>query len=377
MTADVRANSFDLLRLVAAFTVLVEHSWVLLGDGYPVLPESSGTTIGGVGLGIFFLTSGYLILDSWLADPSPRRFVARRALRIAPLFALVVLVSALVLGPLLTTLTADRYFSDAGTWGYIGSNLALYVMDFELPGVFTDAPFSGAVNGALWTIPVEVLCYLGILALGVAGIAARRWLVTALAVVPVGLLVAIELSGYDGTVIPRLLATNGVPLVAFFAVGMVVRSVGPGWRPPWMLTAVVLLAWLYSWDGPAAGVLAIVTISLVTLTVAFAAPAALHHPTGRNDLSYGVYVLSYPVQQVLIELGVGSAPLVLLLTVLIVAPLALLSWRYVERPMLRLKPRRPRPIDESAQARTEPLRHVTAAPDEPTIVIPITGGGRP
>lgn len=349
VSRDVRANAFDLLRLLAALTVVVEHSWVLLGAGYPLLPERSGTTIGGIGLGIFFLTSGYLILDSWLADPSPHRFVARRALRIAPLFVVVVVVSALVLGPLLTTLPAGRYFADPGTWGYIGSNLALYVMEFDLPGVFTDAPYSTAVNGSLWTIPIEVLCYLGILVLGVVGIACRRWLVAALAVVPVGVLTAIELSGYDGTVIPRLLSANGMPLVAFFAVGMAVRSIRPNWRPPWTLTAVVVVSWLYTWGTPVAGVLAPAAISLVTLTVAFAAPTVLHHPTGRNDLSYGVYVLSYPIQQMLIQAGVTSAVLVLLLTVLIVAPLALLTWRFIERPMLRLKPRRPRP-----EAATEP-----------------------
>lgn len=285
---DVRANAFDLLRLVAAFTVLVEHSWLLVGAGFPLLPEGSGTTIGGIGLGIFFLTSGYLILDSWLADPSPHRFAARRALRIAPLFVVVVVISALVLGPLLSTLPTGAYFTDPGTWGYIGSNLSLFLMEFDLPGVFTDAPHSIAVNGSLWTIPIEVLCYLGILLLGVTGVARRRWPVAALAVVPVGFLVAIGITGYEGTVIPRLLATNGAPLVAFFAVGMAVRTIRPGWRPTWVLTAVVALVWLYTWDTPVAGVLALATITLVTLTVAFAAPAVLHHPTGRNDLSYGV-----------------------------------------------------------------------------------------
>lgn len=336
---DARANAFDLLRLVAATTVLVEHSWVLLGAGYPLLPESSGTTIGGIGLGIFFLTSGYLILDSWLADPSPTRFMARRALRIGPLYVLVVLVLAFVVGPLLTTLTPGAYFPHPGTWTFVGTNLLLFPMEFDLPGVFSDAPFSTAVNGALWTIPIEVLCYLGLLTLGVVGVLARRAVLVVLACVPVGVLVAVELSGYDGTIVPRLLAANGAPLVAYFALGMAVRTLRPGWVPPWPATAVAVLAWPLTWGTPAAGVLAVVALTLVTLTVAFAAPTVLHHPTGRTDLSYGVYVLSYPVQQILVSLGITSGAVVLALTVLVVAPLALLSWHLVERPMLRLKPR--------------------------------------
>lgn len=341
-TPDIRANAFDLLRLVAAFTVLVEHSWVLLGDGYPLLPERSGTTIGGVGLGIFFLTSGYLILDSWLRDPSPYRFAARRALRIAPLFVLVVLFGALILGPVLSALPPGEYYRDGGTWTYVGSHLSLYALQFDLPGVLLDAPESSAINGALWTIPLEIYCYAGILLLGVAGIARRRWLVAALAVVPIGLLVAVEISDYSGTVIPRLLATNGLPLVAFFAAGMAVRGLRAGWRPPWALTVLAVVVWPFTWGTPAAGIAAFAAIGLLTLTVAFALPAALHHPTGGDDLSYGVYVLGYPVQQILIGAGVASGALVLLMTVLIVAPLAVLSWRCVERPMLALKPRRAR-----------------------------------
>lgn len=341
-TPDIRANAFDLLRLVAAFTVLVEHSWVLLGDDYPLLPERSGTTIGGVGLGIFFLTSGYLILDSWLRDPSAHRFAARRALRIAPLFVLVVLVGALVVGPVLSTLAPGAYFRDGGTWAYVGSHLTLHTLEFDLPGVLVDAPESSAINGALWTIPIEIYCYIGILGLGVVGIARQRWLVAALAVVPVGVLVVADVSGYDGTVVPRLLSTNGLPLVAFFALGMAVRSLRAGWRPPWALTGLAVVVWPFTWGSPVAGIAAFVAIALLTLTVAFAMPAAVQHPTGTDDLSYGIYVLGYPVQQILIGSGVAPGALVLLLTVVIVAPLAVLSWRFIERPMLALKPRRAR-----------------------------------
>jgi peptidoglycan/LPS O-acetylase OafA/YrhL len=338
-----RDNAFDLLRLLAALAVLVEHSWVLAGHGYPLLPPSSGTTIGGIGLVVFFLTSGYLILDSWLADPSPYRFAARRALRIAPLYVAVVLVLALAVGPLLSSLPAGSYFTDAGTWSFVGSNLLVFPMEFDLPGVFTDAPLSTAVNGALWTIPIEILCYLGIGVLGVLGVARRRWWIVALAGVPLGTLVVTDIVNYTGTLVPRLLSANGAPLVAAFALGMVVRSLRPGWCPPWLLVGAVVVAWPFTWGTPLAGVVALVAVAVTTLAIAFAAPAVVRHPTGRNDLSYGVYVLSYPIQQTVVSLGVRNGALVLLLTVVCVAPLAFLTWRYIERPMLRLKPRRPQP----------------------------------
>jgi peptidoglycan/LPS O-acetylase OafA/YrhL len=58
-------------------------------------------------------------------------------------------------------------------------------------------------------------------------------------------------------------------------------------------------------------------------------------------LSYGTYLLAYPVQQVLVQAGVRNGWLLLALTVVVVLPLAAVTWRVLERPALRLKPSRP------------------------------------
>jgi peptidoglycan/LPS O-acetylase OafA/YrhL len=70
---------------------------------------------------------------------------------------------------------------------------------------------------------------------------------------------------------------------------------------------------------------------------------ALTRATQRNDISYGVYIYHWPVAQaLLVELpGIGM-PVLLALTLLITAPLAVASWRFIEAPALRLKTRVPR-----------------------------------
>lgn len=344
-----RANAFDLLRLLGALAVLVEHSWVLAGHGLPLLPAESGTTLGRIGVGIFFLTSGYLITSSWLADPSVGRFLARRALRIYPLFAVVVLMLALVAGPLLTVLPVGEYYTHPQTWTYLGNNLLVFPTEFALPGVFAGAPGSEAVNGSLWTIPTEILCYFAVIALGVAGIVRRRWLMGLAALVPVAACAAVLVSGYSGTVVPRLLDARSVEQVALFAVGMValhlLRRRGPGLP----VAVLAILVWLVSWGTPLAPLAALVAVAVVTLSVAFRAPARLRHPTGSYDLSYGTYLFAFPVQQVLVAAGIRDGGLVLGLTIAIVLPLAALSWRWLERPALRLKPRGAHP-----RGRTEP-----------------------
>ena len=89
---------------------------------------------------------------------------------------------------------------------------------------------------------------------------------------------------------------------------------------------------------PAAPVGAILFVAAVTYTIAFRAPTALRHPTKGYDLSYGTYLLAFPVQQLLS--GLPSA-LNALLTAVIVLPLSAASWRFVEQPALRHKPVRP------------------------------------
>ncbi|SEG73508.1 Peptidoglycan/LPS O-acetylase OafA/YrhL, contains acyltransferase and SGNH-hydrolase domains [Nonomuraea solani] len=333
-----RANAFNLLRLLGALAVVVEHSWVLSGHGTPLTP-ASGIGAGGIGVGVFFLISGYLISASWLSDPSPARYTLRRVLRIYPAYALVVVLTALLLGPLVSTLPAADYFAASGTWGHIVRGLLIQPVSYTLPGVFEGLPYAGAVNGSLWTIWVEVLCYAGVAVMGLLGLLRRRAVLAGLVVVALAATTVIHLTGYAGPLVPLVVSAFAAQPLAFFALGMLIRELR--WVPPVWLTAVLLVVWPLLWGTPPANLGAIAAITCVTFLVAFRAPAALHRPTGSYDLSYGAYLLAFPAQQVLVLLGLREPWLVLLATTAIVLPLAALSWRLVEAPALRLRRRKP------------------------------------
>ena len=338
--AERRGNAFDLLRLVAALLVVFGHSWVLTGHK-DLLTFLNGTDAGDIGVGVFFLLSGYLVSASWLSDPSPRRFAARRALRIYPAYALVVLVLTLVAGPLLTSLSAADYFRAGGTWKFLAGNLAIFPVQFDLPGVFTAAPYPNAVDGSLWTIRIEVLCYFGVAALGLLGLLRRRWVLFGLAVFLYVFAGVIEMSGYVGALIPGMLDNQAAIPIAYFGVGMVYRAfLGKRTLPWWTLPAAAFY-WVVLGFTPAAPLGAIVFIAVATFTVAFRAPAALHQPTKGFDLSYGTYLLAFPVQQILVQVGVRESIWNALLTAAIVLVLAAMSWRFVEAPALRHKPASP------------------------------------
>ncbi|WP_219471367.1 acyltransferase family protein [Nonomuraea rhizosphaerae] len=334
---SARDNAFNLLRLIGALAVIVEHSWVLTGHGTPLTP-ASGIGVGGIGVGVFFLISGYLISTSWLSDPSVRRYTLRRFLRIYPAYAVVIVLTALVLGPLLTT--ASGYFS--GAWAYIVRGLLIQPVSYSLPGVFAGLPYPDAVNGSLWTIWVEVLCYVGVAVMGLLGLLRRKAVLIGLALVMLAAATVVHLTGYAGPFIPLVVSAYAAQPVAFFAIGMLAREIR--WVPSLWLTVPVMIAWPLLWGTPVSNLAAIAAVSCLTFLVAFRSPRWLYRPTGSYDLSYGTYLLAFPLQQVLVQSGLRSPWLVLAATVAIVLPLAAVSWRLVERPAMRLRQRRPVPV---------------------------------
>jgi peptidoglycan/LPS O-acetylase OafA/YrhL len=108
---------------------------------------------------------------------------------------------------------------------------------------------------------------------------------------------------------------------------------------PW-LAAAALALWAASAWLPFSSALAALAVPYLVVYVAYAAPKALRRLTRHGDVSYGLYLFAFPVQQaiVLVAGRGGLAPLALAAIAFpITYLLALLSWRVVERPALGLK----------------------------------------
>ena len=163
-----RQNNFNALRLIAAVMVLVSHCFALTNRPEP-LATISHESFGELGVSIFFAISGFLIARSWSGDPAIPRFAAKRGLRLMPGLIVAVLLTALVLGPAVTTLSPSRYFGDIGVYRYIAKNSVLDTVNGRLPGVFVHNVYPDAVNGSLWTLPVEALAYVAAAVIGVMG----------------------------------------------------------------------------------------------------------------------------------------------------------------------------------------------------------------
>lgn len=312
--------------------VLVSHQFALSGYTEPLTPIGSW---GGVGVLVFFAISGFLVAGSWTQDPHPGRFAARRLLRIWPgLFVALVLV-ALVLGPLVSALQASVYYAQPMTWKYF-KQLGLWNFKPMLPEIFLGNPMPLSANGSLWTIPIEVRCYLALALLGVIGLFKRTWLLpVAFAAFAVWFFFLFK-TGYDQPI--RMWLQMGV---VFFC-GASMYQLRHLWQSRVLLTlafavATIAALWTSGWQEIAA------TLGLPVLVVLFGTSSTpVLRRAGRfGDISYGLYIYAFPVQQTWIWLGgrswsIGTG---LLFCTAVTVALAWLSWRLVEQPALRLKPR--------------------------------------
>lgn len=343
-TARSHSNSFDALRLLAAVAVVVGHAYVLTG-ALGQTPDVLGLAIHGLGVAVFFVISGFLVTDSWLRNPDPLVYFSARALRILPGLAFVVVATILVIGPVFTTVGLGSYFTSPLTWLY-SANLIPLVPQYELPGVFANLPFPDAVNGSLWTLRAEIFCYIVVAALGLLPRVLRLPLLAVFGLASA--VIALSHITIAGSSLSAAATTW-----AFFAAAAVIRLISSRWRIIRLeIAAVVLVVWvvLVTLTSIDSYVLAWLALPYVLLAIGQLSIPGVRRAARFGDMSYGVYLWAFPVQQGMLALGV-RIPIgadILVVTV-ISAGFALISWHLVESPSLRLKTRVRRAVD----ARTE------------------------
>lgn len=331
--APQRANNLAALRLFAAVLVLVGHAYTLKGEAPPLF--LSTVPLGLLGISIFFVISGYLVTESWDRDPQPLRFLARRSLRIFPGLLVCVALSALALGPWLTTLPQAAYWAHSQVAGYF-TNVGLYIT-YGLPGVFERNPVPHAVNGSLWSLPVEFSMYLAVAVLGL--IRSRRWVYLALGIASA---VATSLWAWrhDPWVVYAFDTRQLVICGTYFWMGAAIYKfrLSRHFTASGLLMALVALICLQRAPLP---MLIGIWVLLPMLVIGFAEAHApwLSRLTGTGDYSYGVYIYAFPVQQTLVSLWPAMDMVAYIaLTLTLSLALAAASWHLVERPALRLKP---------------------------------------
>ncbi|WP_131769881.1 acyltransferase family protein [Candidatus Protofrankia californiensis] len=353
-TGFSKDNSLNFMRLVFAATVVIVHTWALGGFGQIHIGDYDPASIAVDG---FFAISGFLITRSRLGARSTSRFLWHRALRILPGFWASLIAVAFLCAPLAWRYergSFDGYLtaSPHGPIQYVIANSLLKVRFYDIAGTPSGVPFppsnltvSIGWNHSMWTLYWEALCYLGIAVLALFGIIQRRRAFVAM----------ITACLWAVLVLHRL--------APGFAPGLLGNTFADGFGRFVLMFLAGSVLYLYADRIPLSGILAACCTAILIVSMFLSDPhillnlplaylciwlgirLPLHRIGAEHDFSYGLYIYSFPIQQLVAVYKVQQHGIAAYFTLClsVTAAAAVLSWFGIERPALRLKNWTPRP----------------------------------
>lgn len=327
-------NNFDLLRLLFSIVVFLVHAYTLSGSSilYPLTLFLSSE----IAVKSFFIVSGFLIFMSYENTNSISNYLSKRVRRIYPAYFAVVILCA-IFGLFFTQVSIEDYISI--NWlKYLAANLLfLNFLHPELPGLFVSNQYA-AVNGALWTLKIEVMFYLSVPFFVLMMRKFGRWqILVVLYLASLCYRVGIEMWGIANhspiyQELLRQLPGQMVYFVAGAALYYYLNSFKRYWK--FLLAGAVVILIVQrllplSWLEPMA--LAVVVIFLACIF------PFLGNCGKYGDFSYGIYIVHFPILQVLISYGLFEySPVVgLIIAAILVLSIAYLSWHLLEKRFLR------------------------------------------
>lgn len=333
---DARRNGMNLVRLVLATSVLFHHSFPLLGLGEG--PEIAGDHIGGWAVIGFFCLSGYLITAS-RRTKSFGDYLTLRIARIYPAFLVCLAVTAFLFAPIAWWRAEGSLsgFASTGTTpiAYLWNNITLKMVSWDVAGTPQGVPYPGAWNGSLWSLYYEFVCYVVVGLLGCLALARRSaapvtilWALSTVWSVTLPRTAAYVGVGFDAEILAKLLPyflAGGVLYMHRHRIGM----------HPLLAIASAGIAVAALWISPEhGGQLASIPIAYLLLWVSSVVPSP--DLVRRHDISYGMYIYAFQVQQLVAVLGGAALGYwgFSLIALAVTVPLAILSWLALERPII-------------------------------------------
>jgi peptidoglycan/LPS O-acetylase OafA/YrhL len=331
----LRLRNVSELRLFFAASVLLSHAATLANPaGYAPLRMVLNSEAAVQG---FFVLSAFLVCGSYSRILDPLKFYKRRFLRIYPAYIMAVLLflglgiaQALLRGVPVAWNELPRY---------LAANLStLNFIQPTLGGVFAGNAIT-AINGALWSIKVELMFY---------------------AVLPLLFAVGQRTSFFALAAVMIAAGALYWPILTWLG-----ESLGVAWPPsfryqlPGQLHFFGLGVALFAWSRHKIGTRGMMALAvwaplllvmvgaryeathalvLVTIIAGVTALPQVPDVLLGQDTSYGVYLSHFPLIQLLLAAGMGAAPFALYAVTVAALAFAygLLSWRFVEKPALSL-----------------------------------------
>ena len=336
------ANSYGVVRLAAAIAVIFTHAFGVVGGWEAPEPMAAmtGWSVAAHAVHVFFALSGFMIAASWERSADWLDFAVARLLRIMP--ALVVVNIAIVIagGIWLTTAAPSDYWTIANVGQFLARTVLLFAVGVGLDGVFADNPMPGSINIPIWTIRFEVICYITLMvfmaAVAVLRLRGPARLIPVFAVLAVSAMVITVSGEPEHFGFAAQLARFA--FVFYLGVALwIARDIVPIRRD--IALALAFPAALAVWSElPLRYPVMIAATAYWSFWLGSLKMGRLQRWASGTDLSYGVYIMGFFIQQWLVEAMPGMTVMqnALAATGLALAA-AWISWTFVEKPALALR----------------------------------------
>lgn len=328
-------NNFDLIRLLASIGVFLSHgSFFYNGELFSFLGNTQ--SLGSISVCVFFVISGYLINESLKRNSEIKNFFIKRFFRIFPALWLAAFFSVYVVGFFSSKDHLSNYFYRTDVWNVFSRYFFAIADEHQIIGVFENNIFPRAINGSLWTIKYEILMYVLLL---FVFLIFYKFRTIAYAMVLSGAALAYVWYGASLQVAVGVLVLKDIVffVLCFFYGAILSGWQAAQWRSAGLVLGAVMAGAAATWaeDRFVKDVCLVLCVGMGVLVAAFKLPG---FPL-RHDISYGVYIYAFPLQQWVTEIALAhqwSKAVCMFLSLLAVLVCAWLSWVCVERKCIAL-----------------------------------------
>ncbi|SFZ92953.1 Peptidoglycan/LPS O-acetylase OafA/YrhL, contains acyltransferase and SGNH-hydrolase domains [Flaviramulus basaltis] len=332
-------NNFDFLRFLFAVFVVISHAYALSGvnessewfhqisNGQIVLSQ--------LGLSGFFIISGYFIFQSLQRSKSFFSYYKKRFLRLFPALFFVLLLT-LILAPFVYK-SEISFFQNKEVYSYLPYNLLLYFFQSGIKGIF-DTNAYHAINGSLWTIRYEFSLYvaIGLLYFFRNDFKGVRILIAAVFAILI-ITYNFFIERFAGSSILGMQGYHILNLGTFFVCGSLLASFNFEEIKSSILLIITIIVFALAIYFNFYNYIKHIVFPIMVLLIGFA-PLPFFSTFGKiGDLSYGIYIYSFPVQQTMIYFFDLNVYQLIIYSLMVSIMFGYLSWHFVEKKALAYK----------------------------------------
>lgn len=349
-----KENSFNIVRLLLAISVIYSHSYPLLigeeGKGDLLARITNGQiNFGSLAVDSFFVISGFLITQSMLNSKNYIEYFIKRCLRILPAFFIALIFSAFIIGPIVSKLSFKDYFLTINIiepTEFVLKNLTMNVTGYSwgVLDVFSNNPFPGSVNGSMWTLKHEFACYIMVMIFSFFYIFRNRtvFLVTSilsiiLAVINIKFNFKLFSLGQNAWILSDNEYNSFIVLSCYFIIGALMYVYNDKIKINYRYLFLALILIVFS--SKINNLKLFMLFALPYLLIGLCIITNIRWVTKYGDFSYGMYIYAFPIQQILVYCFRDKMNIFtyFISSSILTFMIAVISWYFIEKPALKLK----------------------------------------